>query len=221
MKKNLRRLRTMRYFIDAAQSILDEEGMSGLTIRKTADRAGYNSATLYSYFENLDHLTFYASLRYLRSYLLRLRDLTQPHDGLKRFLEIWRCFATEAFAYPEHYYNVFYAPQHFEFNDSVRRYYEIYPEELEQLSEDLLPMLLETNIYKRDYEALKRCADQGYFSAERIPEINDVLVLLFQSYLLRVKSEPGSKSNAEHVETILGYFVSILNGYTGMSEPQI
>lgn len=213
MKKNIRRTRTMRYFIDAAQSILEKEGLQGLTIRKVADKAGYNSATLYSYFENLDHLAFYASLKYLRNYLLKLKELTPPHDGLQRFLEIWRCFATEAFTYPDHYYNVFFAPQRFQFNDSVRRYYEIYSEDLEDLSEDLLPMLQETNIYKRDFEALKRCADQGYFKENRIPEINDILVLLFESYLLRVKNDPDPIDVDGQVDRIIGYFSSILHGY--------
>lgn len=213
MKKNIRRTRTMRYFIDAAQSILEQEGLSGLTIRKVADLAGYNSATLYSYFENLDHLAFYASLKYLRNYLLKLKELTPPHDGLQRFLEIWRCFATEAFTYPDHYYNVFFAPQRFQFNDSVRRYYEIYSEDLEDLSEDLLPMLQETNIYKRDFEALKRCADQGYFQEHRIPEINDILVLLFESYLVRVKNDQEPIDVDAQVNRIIGYFSSILQGY--------
>lgn len=213
MKKNIRRNRTMRYFIDAAQDILEREGLSGLTIRKVADAAGYNSATLYSYFENLDHLAFYASLRYLRNYLVKLRDLKPPHDGLQRFLEIWRCFAMEAFTYPDHYYNVFFAPQRFQFNDSVRRYYEIYSEDLENLSEDLLPMLQETNIYKRDFEALKRCADQGYFQETRIPEINDILVLLFESYLARIKNSAEPIDIEEQVNRIIGYFSAILQGY--------
>lgn len=203
----------MRYFIDAAQSILEQEGMQGLTIRKVADMAGYNSATLYSYFENLDHLAFYASLKYLRNYLFKLQELKQPHDGLQRFLEIWRCFATEAFTYPDHYYSVFFAPQRFRFNDSVRRYYEIYSEDLENLSEDLLPMLLETNIYKRDFEALKRCADQGYFQENRIPEINDILVLLFESYLARVKNATEPVDVPAEVNRIIGYFAAILQGY--------
>lgn len=203
----------MRYFIDAAQTILDQEGHSGLTIRKVADMAGYNSATLYSYFENLEHLAFYASLRYLRSYLLRLRDMEPSKDGFHQFIEIWRHFAAEAFTYPEHYYNVFYAPPKFQFNDSVRLYYEIYPEDLDNLSEDLLPMLLESNIYQRDFEALKRCAEQGYFSEAKIPEINDILVLLFESYLLRVRAGTDPRPVDEHVDRIIRYFTSVLQGY--------
>lgn len=212
-KRDIKRLRTMRYFIDAAQGILEEEGLDGLTIRRVADRAGYNSATIYSYFENLEHLAFYASLKYLKSYLVRLSAMTLPHNGLERFTAIWRCFAAEAFQYPDYYYNIFYAPHRFQFNDSIRLYYQIYPEQLENISEDLLPMLMGSNIYERDFESLKRCVDQGYFSADRIPEINDIVVLLFQSYLLRVRSGESDLPLEEHVDRIIRYFTAIIKGY--------
>ncbi len=212
-KRDLKKKRTMRYFIDAAQAILDEEGLDGLTIRKVADRAGYNSATLYSYFENLEHLAFYASLKYLKNYLMLLEEMHLPKNALERFTVIWRCFATEAFQHPDYFYNIFYAPHSFVFNDSMRRYYEIYPEELENISEDLLPMLQGSSIYDRDHEALKRCAEQGYFAEARIPEINDILVLLFESYLLRVRSGTDPRPVEEHVDQIIRYFTSVMQGY--------
>lgn len=212
-KRTIKRLRTMRYFIDSAQAILESDGMDGLTIRKVADKAGYNSATLYSYFENLEHLTFYASLKYLKAYLLRLSATKLPENGLERFTVIWRCFAAEAFLHPDYYYNIFYSPHHFKFNDSVRLYYEIYPEQLEGISEELLPMLKGSNIYERDFESLKRCVEQGYFPESKIPEINDILVLLFQSYLLRIKNQEQSESYEEQVDKIIRYFTSIIKGY--------
>ncbi|MDX5609295.1 TetR/AcrR family transcriptional regulator, partial [Clostridioides difficile] len=44
------------YFIEAAQNIMENEGIENITLRKVADMAGYNSSTLYKYFKNLDHL---------------------------------------------------------------------------------------------------------------------------------------------------------------------
>lgn len=213
MRKDLRKTRTMRYFIDAAQEILEVEGMSGLTIRKVADKAGYNSATLYSYFENLEHLTFYASLKYLRNYLIALRDADLPTDALERFLMIWRLFSIESFKNPDYYYNIFYMSQHFKFNDSIRKYFEIYPEELEGLSEDLLPMMLETNIYQRDYESLKSCVKDGHILDKDVSEINDIIVLLFESYLMRVKKEAPLDDLEAHVDTMMRYLEAILSGY--------
>ncbi len=48
----------MTYFIDATNEIIENEGIESVTIRKVANLAGYNSATIYNYFENLDHLIF-------------------------------------------------------------------------------------------------------------------------------------------------------------------
>lgn len=48
----------MGYFIDAANQIIENEGIESVTIRKVADIAGYNSATLYNYFNDLNHLLF-------------------------------------------------------------------------------------------------------------------------------------------------------------------
>ena len=62
----------MSYFIDATDEIIEEEGIRGVTLRKVADKAKYNSATLYNYFENLDHLIFYAAMKHVKDYALAL-----------------------------------------------------------------------------------------------------------------------------------------------------
>ena len=50
----LRQKRNMMYFVEATEKILREEGIPGVTIRRIAAEAGYNSATLYNYFQDLD-----------------------------------------------------------------------------------------------------------------------------------------------------------------------
>ena len=45
-KKYLQKKRIIKYFIDAVKQIQEEEGLQSVTIRKVADIAGYNSATL-------------------------------------------------------------------------------------------------------------------------------------------------------------------------------
>lgn len=42
--KAIQRKRMIRYFVEATQSIIDQEGIEGITIRKVAKLAGYNSA---------------------------------------------------------------------------------------------------------------------------------------------------------------------------------
>lgn len=56
MNKDIRRKRTESYFIDALCDIIRHEGMGAATIRNVAEKAGYNSATIYTYFSNFSHL---------------------------------------------------------------------------------------------------------------------------------------------------------------------
>lgn len=56
------------YFIDATAKIIKEEGIEHVTIRKIADLAGFTSSTIYNYFEELSHLTFFASMRFIQDY---------------------------------------------------------------------------------------------------------------------------------------------------------
>lgn len=68
--KNIKKQRIENYFIDAACELICKSGMSAVTIRNIADKAGYNSATLYTYFKTLSHLIAYASFRFEREMMI-------------------------------------------------------------------------------------------------------------------------------------------------------
>lgn len=53
---NIKKKRVMMYFIEATQELILKEGLENLSIKKIAEKAGYNSATIYNYFENLEVL---------------------------------------------------------------------------------------------------------------------------------------------------------------------
>ena len=63
-KKMIQKSRMVKYFVDATVDIIEKDGYKSVTIRKVADTAGYNSATIYNYFDNLEHLLFFASMHY-------------------------------------------------------------------------------------------------------------------------------------------------------------
>jgi AcrR family transcriptional regulator len=50
--------RIRRYFIDAAKELIRGEGLSVVTARNVAERAGYSYATLYNYFKDIRDLIF-------------------------------------------------------------------------------------------------------------------------------------------------------------------
>lgn len=90
-KRQEKRKRIMSYFINAAIELMEKEGIENLTIRKVAERAKYNSATLYHYFSNLDELELFASVKCLDEYM---RETPMHKSGEKNFrewyLEQWR-----------------------------------------------------------------------------------------------------------------------------------
>lgn len=107
-KKTIQKRRIMSYFIDAAYNIIDRDGIEKVTIREVADIAGYNSATIYNYFDSLEHLIFYASLRYLKEYINDLNDYVKDcRNSLDRFIRIWECFIFHSMNRPKIYYNIF------------------------------------------------------------------------------------------------------------------
>ena len=55
-KQEIKKKRVIRFFIDAAKQIIEKEGIDKITIYSVSDLAGYSSASLYNYFQNIDEL---------------------------------------------------------------------------------------------------------------------------------------------------------------------
>ena len=77
-RKQMYRQQTMGYFINAALEIIEEEGIDSLSIRKTAEKAGYNSATLYHYFSDFEELRIFSAMKYLDQYAKDLPAYLEP-----------------------------------------------------------------------------------------------------------------------------------------------
>ena len=85
----LKQKRVMTYFIDATKELISSEGFANLTIRKIAASAGYNSATLYNYFEDLDDLLLFSSVSFLKNYVNVLNEkITPSMTALERYRTI-------------------------------------------------------------------------------------------------------------------------------------
>lgn len=56
--------KTFNAILDAAQAVLVEQGLRGITTRKVSDRAGVNIATLYQYFDDIEAIMLALSLRF-------------------------------------------------------------------------------------------------------------------------------------------------------------
>jgi AcrR family transcriptional regulator len=213
-KKEIQRRRMMSYFIDAAKQIIDDEGPELVSARKVADIAGYNSATIYNYFDNLDHLIFFASMKYLKEYVMDLRKYTKGiSNPVEKYLKIWECFCMHSFNNPKIYQLIFFNKFSTSLNDAVTQYYKIFPEELDEQEEGLMPMLLEKNIYARDYAALQACAKQGFIKKDHIYEINEINLLMYQGMLQNILTQQLTYSLEEAVARMLKYIKQVMKSY--------
>lgn len=207
-KKALQKQRIMTYFIDAATKIIDEEGIEEITIRKTANLAGYNSATLYNYFDNLDHLILFASIRYLKDYVMLLPNyLSKSSNSLEKYFSIWECYCHCSFNSPQIYNLIFFSSFSSSLDNLIEQYYEVFPNEL--LDNDftyIKNMLLENSIYKRNLELLNDCVADGYLKAENVNTINDVTIYLYQGMLNDILKKLGDKNSIdEYVNSAMNY----------------
>lgn len=141
----LKRKRIMIYFIEAAEKLIRQNGIENLSIRKIATEAGYNSATIYNYFNDLEQLTMFGSICYLREYVAQLeKELKPGMRAIDSYRTIYHCFNRNALRYPEIYHNIFFGKYSGELASVLHLYYhELFPKELENFSEETRTMLVQ------------------------------------------------------------------------------
>lgn len=215
-KKDIQKKRIMRYFIDAAKAIVEGEGQEALTVRKVADYAGYNSATLYNYFDSIDHLLFFSSMNYLKDYVLALpKYLRGSTNSLDKYFRIWRCFCEFSYSNPKIYHLIFFNKSSHSIKDAVEQYYSIFPEELGEQPEDLLRMLLKSDIYSRNITLLEAIGEEGIISYGDINDINNMNLLIYQGMLTRILHNQCEYSVEEATEKTLYFLRQTIRAFNG------
>lgn len=170
--------------IQATEQLLHTEGLMGVTIRKIASAVGCNSATLYSYFHDLDHLLLFASIHYLRDYLLRLsQHITADMDGLARYRMVYECFNYHAFRSPEIFYHMFFGKYSQYMSEVLHVYYgQLFPEELQGLPEDVRAMVSRGNMIERDQAMMARIVAEGQIAPEHADEVIEIVLALSERF---------------------------------------
>lgn len=211
MNKELKKLRTMQYFIDAAKEIIANEGTEKATIRNIAKKAGYNSATIYNYFNDLDHLIFFTKISHLEKYIDRLYDeITEDMNPIKEFIYIWKIFANEAFKNPKTFYHLFFSKYSLELSDTLNTYYKIYPNKLDTDNLRLKAMLNESDIYKRNMALMNECIEKGCFvNTKDAKIINELQIITFRG-LLNKYIELGSDDIEGYTDRFMNYLDILL-----------
>ena len=195
-----RRKRIMVYFIEATRKLIQTEGVDGLSIRKIANEAGYNSATLYNYFHDLEHLTLFGSVCYLRDYVMALStSLTPEMNSMERFRTIYQCFNDIAFRNPDIFHNMFFG-RHSEILGKVLHtyYYELFPEELSGISESMRRMMVTGSMRERDWVTMQDMVKEGFVAPEKAQLTMELIIAVHQNFIYEAVIHGDSLDMEKH-----------------------
>ncbi len=162
-KKQLRQRRMMQYFMDAAQKIIETEGIDAVTIRKVSDRAGYNSATMYNYFTDVEQLLSFTLLQIVMEYFDALGRLNaENHPSYLRFLLTWKIYAVFSFEKPEIYTHVFFSEKTNVILGSIDAYLALFPSPTMTSGDARYRSIMGKSIQERDNNIFDPCIRDGY-----------------------------------------------------------
>ncbi len=74
-------------------------------------------------------------------------------------------------------------------------------------------MLLERHIYKRDYKALEVSAKHGYLKWEDLDDINYMIMLMYQGFLVRAKDGLLEYSREKSLAMLMKYIGVVIDSY--------
>lgn len=174
--RNLRKLKTKERFVKATIDIIKEHGIEELSARFIAEKTGYNVASIYNYFQNLDYLENLASVYFIKDYTI---ELTKRTTGMKNALEVyitmWEIFLKHAFDNPYFYYNVFFSAISQDENINLfKDYYEIFKDEKPTQGGLIIGMLEINETHNRGHYVLNYCCKEGSIDCSMLKYLNDI-----------------------------------------------
>lgn len=213
-RREQKRKRVMAYFINATIELMEEIGIENLTIRKVAERAKYNSATLYNYFDSLDELEMFASVKCLNEYVKTSQIKYSEGKSMREwYLGEWRCFCEQAFRHPRIYNFLFFSPLgETNMTEIFRRYYEIFPQEkVEEIEE----FMANGDFYKRNQMILTKVLQEKEYNLtdKEISELNEMSILIFRGMLETMRIDKNKPTLAQAVHRTVRYLENTLRVY--------
>ncbi|KXS41065.1 MULTISPECIES: TetR/AcrR family transcriptional regulator [unclassified Candidatus Frackibacter] len=211
-KEDIKKMRTLRLFIDATAQIIEQKGIEGVTIREVAKITGYNSATIYNYFDNCNELISFAAMKFISDYVQAIPEYIAEADSpLEKFLAVWQCFCEYCFDDPQLYYAIFTADIGDKPENLIKDYYSLFPDDLGDPPQDLVPMLMESDFSKRCEILIEPCVKTGYFTKEQAEEINELIRLIYQGMLSLMINNRIDYSTEKAVERTMKHIRMVVN----------
>ena len=214
-KKIIQRRRKMSHFIDASDQIISEKGIDGLTIRGVSEIAGYNSATLYGYFSNLDHLIYYTYMKHVSELDQLLKpafDLSgNPTDALE---VVWRLFCKYAYENTSVVYTLMLSPYSVDFKEILDDYTEIYRSSSETDESEIPGLLFTESIFDAVMSKLRAFEKDLNLEEEEVEELNSFIQTYFQGQLVRTMTLDSEISLEYYLSRMVRFIEQIIWSYT-------
>ncbi len=212
---SIKKKRVMSYFIEAAAKIMETDGVDTLTIRSVAAEAGYNSATMYNYFENLDELKEWAAIRCITPYFKECCNvLAERRNSLETLIGIWTIYCRYAFEKPQLYSYIFFSDQSENIQENLAQYSRIYPDWLGcDLENPRISRFVKSrSTRERCLYLVEMCIDEGYFRKEDQERLNNIAEILAAGILQLLYSE-GQIVEKDIIEDALNTFQMYYKDY--------
>lgn len=200
--KIVQKKRMIEYFIGAAREIIEKESIQNITIRRVGELAGYNSATIYKYFDDLNHLKFFAAMTYLNDYIEEIPKYIKDAENSKEiYFKVWDCFIDNSFKIPNIYQALFLADLKNDLELYVKQFYDIFPLDIEKHPVYIQEMLRSNSLNRRSKVLMDKCVEDGLINSENSVMADEIIISLYESYLGRVyKKLIGSNEAREILE---------------------
>ena len=209
--KMVKAQRTRRYFVDAAKEIIEEDSLSGVTIRSVAERAGYNSATLYNYFENMDQLLAFTCIDLITVWLVDVyRIKIGEGDSVDKYIMGWKIFCDYSFQDPTGYSYIYSSLNSNEVIKYFKEYFEIFPDSKQGMSDDFIDLYTQNTLAEQEKQVIKPCIEEGYFSQEDAESIYTLALILYNGLLKLVEQDKNKTSYATYTKMFMKYFAEFI-----------
>ncbi|PUU93833.1 TetR/AcrR family transcriptional regulator [Halanaerobium sp.] len=210
-RKDIKKKRTLKIFIEATREIIEENGINNVTIRGVAKKAGYNSATIYNYFDNCKQLIFFASLDFLGEYSQAMPNyIADADDEIDRFIKMWECFCKYSFENPKIYYAIFTDNIGDHPEILMKKYFDLFPEKLGTPSADLLPMLLDPDLSHRAAIASKPLIEGNFLHEKKARQMDNMITYIYHGMLTLMVNKRIDYNSKEALKIISNQIKSIV-----------
>ena len=218
----LKKSRMTRYFIDAVITLSDDIPVDAITLRQVAAAAGYNSATLYNYFQNMNQLIAFTLIDRMSRIWIDASKLQGQLDGsLNHYLGQWLAQCRESFQHPQLFLYFFQLEEKAQIYQRIPDYFAVFPEIREQLSPRLLAQTKETDFARKNQNILFPCVTEGYFLSVDVENLIAAADILFGGILLQIlRHRTDSQAPIHYTQVFFRFLHSFTDSYRQKSSPE-